>query len=395
MEREGSDNRFLLRYAAGDWVFHEGDPGDRAFVIESGIVEITHEHLGTVEVLAHLGPGEMLGEMALIDGRARTASARAATELRLRTITPAYLSERLAAADPMLRLLLKLMLSRYRDFLTPGGGRPLAVDDLDQASVLTRLQLEQDLALALDRDEFLLYYQPIVRLADLRTAGFEALIRWQNPGRGFVSPLQFIPVAEESDLIVRIGEWILREGCAALNRFAPGGELFMNLNLSGRQLMGPGLGAAVAASAEAAGTAPRRIKLEVTESLLMLDFEKAISVLAEQRAAGFRIAIDDFGTGYSSLSYLHRLPVDTLKIDQSFIRRIIDDEPSRKIVAAIGALAQKLGMEVVAEGVETAAQARLVREMGFEYGQGYFFERMVPEAEAAKLLDRVWSLAGD
>ena len=178
MEREGSDNRFLLRLAAGEWIFHEGDPGDRAFAIESGIVEITHEHLGTVEVLAHLGPGEMLGEMALIDGRARTASARAATELRLRTITPAYLGERMAAADPMLRLLLKLMLARYRDFLTPGGGRPMAVDDLDQTSVLTRLQLEQDLALGVDRNEFLLHYQPIVRLADLRLAGFEALIRW-------------------------------------------------------------------------------------------------------------------------------------------------------------------------------------------------------------------------
>ena len=202
-------------------------------------------------------------------------------------------------------------------------------------------------------------------------------------------------MAEESDLIVRIGEWILREGSAALMRLAPQGEVFMNLNLSGRQLMDPGLGAAVADAAARAGAPPQRIKLEVTESLLMLDFEKAISVLAAQRAAGFRIAIDDFGTGYSSLSYLHRLPADTLKIDQTFIRRIAEDEPTRKIVAAVGALAQKLGMEVVAEGVETAAQARLVREMGFEYGQGYYFHRMVPEADAGKLLDRVWSVDGD
>ena len=257
------------------------------------------------------------------------------------------------------------------------------------------VKMEQDLALALDRSEFLLVYQPIIKLADLTTAGFEALIRWQSPIHGFVSPLNFIPVAEDSGLIVPIGRWILREGCAALARIAPTGDVFMNINLSGRQLMGPGLSEAVAAGAREAPMDPRRIKLEVTESLLMDDFEKAIRVLAEQRAAGFRVAIDDFGTGYSSLSYLHRLPVDTLKIDQTFIARLIEDEPTRKIVYAMGTLAQKLGMDVVAEGVETAAQARMLREMGFEYAQGYYFSRMVPEADAARLIGKQWTIEPD
>ncbi|TDU32743.1 EAL domain-containing protein (putative c-di-GMP-specific phosphodiesterase class I) [Panacagrimonas perspica] len=390
MEAWGSDNRFLRSLRAGEWIFREGDPGDCAFVIEKGMVAITHEHDGRIETLAHLGPGELIGEMALIDGCVRSASARAATELSLRTVTFEHLHERLGAADPMLRLLLKVLLARYRDVLAPGSQRALGPEDRDREAVLTRLKMEHDLALALDRKEFLLGYQPIIRLADLQTAGFEALIRWQSPSQGFVSPAQFIPVAEDSGLILSIGRWILSEGCAALARMAPTGDVFMNINLSGRQLMAPGLSDAVSAAVSEAAVEPRRIKLEVTESLLMEDFEKAIRVLAEQRAAGLRIAIDDFGTGYSSLSYLHRLPVDTLKIDQTFIGRLIEDEPTRKVVQAMGSLAQKLGMDVVAEGVETAAQARLLSEMGFEYAQGWYFSRMVPEAEAVKLIGKQW-----
>ncbi|MGH8517802.1 MAG: cyclic nucleotide-binding domain-containing protein, partial [Panacagrimonas sp.] len=145
-----TDNRFLRRVEAGEWIFREGDPGDCAFVIESGTVAITYEHDGVAETIAHLGPGELFGEMALIDGRARSASARAASDLRLRTVTFEHLNERLGAADPMLRLLLKVMLSRYRDFLTPGSRRPMEPDDTDRAAMLGRLEMEQDLALALD-----------------------------------------------------------------------------------------------------------------------------------------------------------------------------------------------------------------------------------------------------
>lgn len=392
MDRRVSDDRFVRRLRAGEWIFREGDQGDCAFVIESGVVEVSRNQGGVAETLAHLGAGEILGEMALIDGRARSASARAASEVSLRTVTLEQLSERVGAADPMLRLLLKVLLSRYREVLAPGGARTLAPDDGDRAAVLARLQLEHDLALAIDRREFLLHYQPIIDLRSLRTAGFEALVRWQSPTRGFVSPLAFIPLAEESDLIVGIGRWILEEGAAALMRLAPQGELFMNLNLSGRQLMDPGLGEAVASAVTAARAPAHRIKLEITESLLVGDLEKAISVLAAQRQAGYRVAIDDFGTGYSSLSYLHRLPADTLKIDKTFVDRIGEDAPSRKIVTAIGALAHGLGMDVVAEGVETAAQALALREMGIDYAQGYYFSRMQPEPVAATLIDRVWSL---
>ena len=391
------DNRFLRRVEAGEWIFREGDPGDCAFVIESGVVAIIYEHDGVAETIAHLGAGELFGEMALIDGRARSASARASTDLRLRTVTFEHLNDRLASADPMLRLMLKAMLSRYRDFLAPGGQRPLEPEghDHDRAAMRDRLEMEQDLVLAIERGEFQLVYQPIIKLADLSTGGFEALLRWRSPQRGYVSPADFVPAAEASGLIVPIGRWILREACAALARMAPRGDVFMNINLSGRQITGAGPKQDVAAALRASGLPARRIKLEVTESLLMLDFEAAIQVLVDLRDAGFRIAIDDFGTGYSSLSYLHRLPVDTLKIDRSFIGRIIDDEPSRKIVAALGNLSQRLGMDVVAEGVETVAQVCALREMGFEYAQGYYFSRMVPEAEATTLLSRNWALDPD
>jgi diguanylate cyclase len=394
MDGRASDNRFERRLKAGEWIFREGEPGDCAFVIESGHVEITHGQDGGSETLAHLGPGEILGEMALIDGRARSASARALSDTRLRTVTSEQLAERLDSADPMLRLLLKVMLARYREVLAPGGARLLAPEDADRTAVLSRLQLEHDLALALERDEFRLHYQPIVDLRSLGLAGFEALIRWQSPQRGFVPPLTFIPVAEESELIVGIGRWVLDEGARALARLAPQGELFMNVNLSGRQLLDPDLGRAVHGAVSAAGIAPERFKLEVTESLLMNNLDRAIEVLEAQRASGVRVAIDDFGTGYSSLSYLHRLPAHTLKIDRSFVARILQDAPSRKIVAALGALARGLGMDVVAEGVENVEQARALRDMGIEYAQGYYFSRQMPEAEAVKLIGRRWSLDG-
>ena len=330
--------------------------------------------------------------MALIDGRPRSASARAVTELRLRVVTFEHLNERLGAADPMLRLLLRVLLARYRDVLAPGSQQSLGPDDHDRTAALERLQMEHDLSLAIENGEFQLVYQPIIRLSDLRTAGFEALIRWQSPTRGFVSPITFIPVAEESGLIIPMGAWVIVESCAALARIALGDDCFMSINLSSRQLKDPTLSATLDEAARIARVPTGRLKLEVTESLLMDDFEGAAAVLARQRDAGFKIAIDDFGTGYSSLAYLHRLPADTLKIDQSFIRRIETDLPSRNIVAAIGELTQKLGMQVIAEGVENVEQAQAVRDMGFEYAQGYFFSRPVSESETSGLVNRQWTI---
>jgi EAL domain-containing protein (putative c-di-GMP-specific phosphodiesterase class I) len=334
--------------------------------------------------------------MALIDGHPRTASARALTRVSLRRITREQLTDRLNAADPMLRMLLRGILTRYRDSLGNAPVQYAAADQQDRDRVIERLSLEQDLAVAVDRREFELHYQPIVRLSDLSTAGYEALIRWRSPSRGLVSPAVFIPVAEESSLIVNIGNWALGEACTALARMSvnvpPGAPLFMTVNLSGRQLTDPGLLHVVPESVRAAGVPPAAVKLEITESLLLRDFELAFLVLQSLRDEGFKVAVDDFGTGYSSLSYLHRFPVDTLKIDRAFVSRLLDDRASRIIVGTIGQLARALGMDVVAEGVETAAQAAALRELGFEFGQGYYFSRPVPEAEAANMASRIWAL---
>src|SRR5688572_6082760 len=192
------NDRFHVELAGGEWLFREGDAGSGAFVIETGVVEITHVRGDIIEVLAQLGPGELVGEMALLDGRPRTASARALTVTRLRMVTADQLTARLAHADPTLRVLLKVLLERYRDSLAPSG-QPLFRDhDQERQAMMDRISLEQELELALENDEYLLYYQPIVCLKTLATAGFEALVRWQSPERGFVSPADFIPVAEES-----------------------------------------------------------------------------------------------------------------------------------------------------------------------------------------------------
>lgn len=389
-------DRFHQTLDPGQWLFREGEPGHCAWTIEAGMVEVLIGQGTTQTVLAQLGPEELLGEMALIDGRPRTASARALTRVSLRRITPEQFSDRLRQADPMLRVLLKGILTRYRDSLTADIRPYSASEDRDRHQVLERIELEQDMALALDRQEFQLHYQPIVRLSDLRTAGFEALIRWHSPVRGLVPPAAFVPVAEESALIVNIGNWALMEGCAALDRLdraAPMDQnMFMTVNLSGRQLTDPALLRVVPDAARAAGIAPQRVKLEITESLLLRDFETICRVLQSLRDGGFHVALDDFGTGYSSLSYLHRFPVDTLKIDRAFVARLPEDAASRKIVGAVGHLARALGMDAVAEGVETAAQAAALRDLGFEYGQGYYFSPPVPEAEAMALIARQWQL---
>ncbi|WP_420467138.1 EAL domain-containing protein [Panacagrimonas sp.] len=389
------DDRFHQRLEPGQWLFREGDAGQCAWAIEAGSIEVVMGRDANETVVAILGPGELLGEMALIDGRPRTASARAREPTHLRRITADHFTDRLAQADPVLRVLLKGILGRYRDTLAPTTAQVASKpDDRDRAEVLTRLQLEHDLALGLERGEFELHYQPIVRLQDLTTAGFEALLRWNCPRRGRVAPGDFIAVAEASALIVDLGVWVFTESCRACARMmaASGRAPILNLNLSARQLIHPGLQLSVMEAARSAAVPPAQIKLEITETLLMSDFEPICAVLQDLRATGFKVAVDDFGTGYSSLAYLHRFPVDTLKIDRAFVARLVDDDASRKIVGAIVHLAQALQMDVVAEGVETAAQAEVLRALGLDYAQGYFFSRPLPEPQAALALTRRWTL---
>src|SRR6266404_2398761 len=243
------------------------------------------------------------------------------------------------------------------------------------------LQMENDLRRALDREEFRVYYQPIVSLENGNLAGFEALIRWQHPERGFVNPSDFIPLAEETGLIIPIGLWILKKACQQLSRWqwqsAANRHLFMSVNLSSKQVVQPDLVAQIRDILEETHVEAKHLKLEITESCVMENADMAARLLKRLKALGVQLSIDDFGTGYSSLSYLHRFPVNTLKIDRSFVGRIGEAAENLEIVRTVISLAENMGMEVVAEGIETMSQLTQLRRLKCQYGQGYLFSRPV------------------
>ncbi len=258
------------------------------------------------------------------------------------------------------------------------------------------LHLENDLRRAIQRNELLLHYQPIVSLENGEMIGFEALARWHHPQRGTIPPNEFIPVAEDTGLIIPIGEWVLREACRQMRAWEAMYEtispLMISVNLSGRQLEQHDLVEMIEAVLAETEMNPNCLRLEITESIIMQNAEKAIEKIARIRALGIRISIDDFGTGYSSLSYLHRFPIDTLKVDRSFINSINDDTENSEIVRSIIMLAHNLGIEVIAEGVETREQLNYLQEIKCGYGQGYYYSRPVNSHRAADLIKKLLKL---
>jgi diguanylate cyclase (GGDEF)-like protein len=251
-----------------------------------------------------------------------------------------------------------------------------------------RAQLAFELRRALERGEFELAYQPKVDLASGTTCGAEALLRWMHPERGQVGPSEFIPVLEDTGLIVQVGEWVIRRACADLKGWIAAGlrPMPVAVNLSARQFRMKDLDARIRALIGSAGVDPALIELEITESQLMEDPEHAIRVMRALRESGTGIAIDDFGTGYSSLSYLTRLPVKALKIDRSFVADVFSDHADRAIVRTIIEMAHQLGFTVVAEGVETDRQAAFLRQFGCEQAQGFLFARPMPAAALGGLI---------
>ena len=399
-------DKFHRTLEAGECLFHEGEPGNCAYVLESGQMEVSTGRDGARVVLATVGPGALLGEMALINNQPRMATLTAIEPTRLVMITRDYLSERLETADPMLRHILRVVLTRFREVVNQVHGgrregeyeaRMLADRDEEQRDgqmAMKRLRIEQQLEMALDNRELELFYQPILRVADRSVSGFEALIRWRKPDGEMVPPAKFIPIAEQSNLMRRIGYWITDTAIAALSRLQatsqqtqPGQPpLTMSINLSVRQFGDPDLFPCLQNSLADHQVDPRQVRLEITESMLFDSWELALGLLNQAKELGCRLAIDDFGTGYSSLSYLHRFPVDTLKIDQCFVREMFANQASRTIVRTMGVLARDLGMDCIAEGIEEQAQGDALRKMGIEYVQGFFYGKPMPEAEVVKYL---------
>ncbi|HEV7893953.1 MAG TPA: EAL domain-containing protein, partial [Pyrinomonadaceae bacterium] len=271
-----------------------------------------------------------------------------------------------------------------------GKARYEIFDKAMHARAINLLQMETDMRRALERDEFLLHYQPIVALDNFRLRGFEALVRWQHPERGFISPMDFIPIAEETGIIIQLGEWVMREACKQMQRwqkiFPVDPPLFISVNLSSKQFSQNTLISTFAMILQETGVKTQTVKLEITESVVMENIDTATDMLRQLRALGVQLAIDDFGTGYSSLSYLHRFPIDTLKIDRSFVTRMSENNENTEIVRTIIVLAQNLGMDVVAEGVETNEQLVLLQKLGCENGQGYFFSKPVNADGAEKII---------
>ena len=251
------------------------------------------------------------------------------------------------------------------------------------AEIRARRDLEIGLREALGRGEFSLRYQPFVDVAAGTVVGFEALVRWNHPARGVVSPAEFIAVAEDTGLIVPLGEWVLRRACA--DAAAWPGHVRVAVNVSAAQFKG-GLVQTVLSALAATGLSPDRLELEITETVLMTDNESSLRVLHQLRALGVRIAMDDFGTGYSSLSYLRSFPFDKIKIDRSFVRELPGDRDCLAIVRSIVGLGASLGIATIAEGVETQAQLEAVRGEGCTEVQGYLFGAPQPVAEASRRL---------
>ncbi len=267
-----------------------------------------------------------------------------------------------------------------------GGGAHRVFGESMRRQVVERMTTEHSLHRALDRRELTLLYQPVVAISGNGTMGVEALIRWQHPEQGLVPPDRFIPVAEESGLIIPIGAWVLEEACRQLRHWRESGESGpagrMEVNLSARQIDHPELVATVEGILEQTGLPPENLTLEITESALMRDAVSALQVLQALKSIGVALAIDDFGTGYSSLSYLQRFPLDILKVDKSFVDELGLDQGT-EIVAAVINLAHALGLNVVAEGVETEEQLTSLQQLGCDYAQGFLFSRPVPASELA------------
>jgi EAL domain-containing protein (putative c-di-GMP-specific phosphodiesterase class I) len=253
--------------------------------------------------------------------------------------------------------------------------------------VLARLELRTDLQRAMATEQLELYYQPVVRLEDGSISGVEALLRWHHPERGLVSPDQFIPLAEETGLIVPIGRWVLREGCRQgrrlLAELPPDRPVSLAINLSLKQLQHSDIVADVRDALEDSGLPAESLTLEITESVLMADTDLAVQRLAELKALGVKLALDDFGTGYSSLSYLSRFPVDVLKMDRSFLSEGASKQTT-DLATAVVALGNTLSLEVVAEGIELPEQWHTLRGLGCELGQGFYFARPM-DAESARV----------
>lgn len=376
-------------FAPGEVIMRQGDSGENAYLIEDGQVEIYVDAGKTTQILGKRGAGAIIGEMAIVDSKPRTASVRAVTPCTLLAISRDDFERRLQHADPVMKMVMQVILTRYRSVLygnPPDGDADAQI--AERASGVSErafdtIRMTHDFREAILGYQLRLHYQPIMNIVTKKVVGFEGLMRWHHPTKGMISPGTFIPIAEDSGLIVHASRWALREAVYMMNRLKLEHDLpepwFVSINFTGLDLAAEDFADNVAETLQGTGVHPSRIKLEITERMLIDDPEGAINTLKRCRDAGLTVALDDFGTGYSSLSYLHKFPIDTMKIDRSFVVDMVTSHASLTLVKAIIALAKGLGMSVVAEGVEKQEESDLLLQNGCEMIQGYLYAKPMPE----------------
>ena len=379
----GSVTRELF---ASEVLYRQGEPSDCAWLIERGAIELASVQGRRTISHGVLGPGALLGELGMLDGAPRSETATARGDSALLAIEHDQFLERLASGDPIVRTLVDSLLRRTRSILASLANdavlatEDVAGDDPNARSGIDKIRLEAQLRDALDSGTLDVGYQPVYDIRAGRVAGYEALVRWELPGRGTVSPAEFIKLAEETSLIVPVGEYVLDRVVGVLSGLREAGVAplpSIAVNLSAKQLVEPGMARQIVARARRAGLPPGALKLEVTESP-MLAYAPVHAVMQHCRAHGIPFALDDFGTGYSNLTHLYQLDFEFVKVDQAFARHMFESDRAMAIVQAVVAMAHGIGADVVVEGVETREQLQRLRGMGVRYAQGYLFGQAQP-----------------
>lgn len=384
-----------------EMVFSWGDPGDSAYVIEEGCVEVFAGEGSQQKRIALLTAGAMFGEVALLDRQPRTASVRTLVPTRLIRIDRSHVEEMLSRSDAVIQYLLGLLLARFRTSHDLHAGLPAASapsetpasasqssEDLHLAAVRT-LSLAQDLSNAVDTDQFELFYQPLLALDCLVMTGYEALIRWRHPVLGLVNPAEFIPLAEKTGLIHKIGQWVLHRAIADWAELRPfcrddaHHRPYVSVNLSAPELASPDIVDSIRALLVQYQMDPAELRIELTETVIIQNMEAVSKSVQRLRSLGTGVALDDFGTGYAGLDYLQTLPFTCLKIDRTFVQQIHQSDRSVHIIRAALELARSMGLSTIAEGIEDAATGERLAAMGCSHAQGYYYARPMAKAQIA------------
>ncbi len=389
-------------FKAGEVIMAQGDAGTCAYFIQEGRVGIVVEKDdGNVLDMGTRGPGSIIGEMAIVDNQPRSATIRSLENCRLLEITKDDFARSVRGANPIVRLIAQVILMRYRDILrrsqmlssdATGAQSPELQEKeyAEQINVVQAIKMANEFKVAIATGQLRLHYQPIISIGSGRILGFEALMRWQHPERGLIPPDLFIPMAEDSGLIIEASRWAVREVCQLIKRLdnlRPDlDSVYFSVNMSATDFDEQGFLESFNGILDETGTSASRLNLEITERLLLKQPKNVKQTLDRCRELGIGVVIDDFGIGYSSLSYLHQYPIDTLKIDKSFIHMMRRDAKVLGLVKSILSLRDNLAIRIIAEGVEEAEEAALLASLDCDVAQGYYFSRPVAEEHLYSLL---------